>query len=487
MAEKLSIDESALDRAIDDALKLGATYADVRVEVGVSESVGAENGIVKSVSRSSGTTIGVRSLAGGSWGFASVDVDDPKKIGRLLKETVAQSVRSARAARNGPPVSLSPLGATEKRIKQKIKRQPPGIEGKKEIAREMSTRAAEVNTVVLAATGVGHTKQTRYFWSTDGMKLVHERLHVAGEVYINGREGASSQAYFRSFGAHGGWEYIDDIDPVAFTTGVAKRTRDLVKKATIPKDRETTVVTPSEFNALTVHEVVGHPSEADRVLGGESAWAGRAWWAGKRGSQIASELVTAVSDARTLDQHRGAYGTFEFDDEGVPSQRVVHIEKGILQDQLQSRQTAALTGTKAAGAMRASSASVPPLIRMTNTYFEADPSGPNTLEEAIEDVKDGVLFGHQSIPSIDSIRYRFQINAFEGWKIKNGEVKGLLKNISLIGCTPDYFRSIYRVGGPKTWSLHQIPNCGKGDPMQTMRVGNGGPLMLGIGRVSGGA
>jgi TldD protein len=61
----------------------------------------------------------------------------------------------------------------------------------------------------------------------------------------------------------------------------------------------------------------------------------------------------------------------------------------------------------------------------------------------------------------------------------------MLKNPALLGNTPQFLGSINLVGNAKTWKLYPIPNCGKGDPMQTMRVGNGGPLMVGEGRVVG--
>ena len=110
---------------------------------------------------------------------------------------------------------------------------------------------------------------------------------------------------------------------------------------------------------------------------------------------------------------------------------------------------------------------------------------PSGLEEMIEGIKDGVLLGNQSIPSIDSRRYRWQINAYDGWEIKNGELGRRLKNLALMGNTREYFDSIYRVGGPKTFDLRPIPNCGKGDPMQIQRVTNGGPLMAGRAKVVG--
>jgi TldD protein len=157
----------------------------------------------------------------------------------------------------------------------------------------------------------------------------------------------------------------------------------------------------------------------------------------------------------------------------------------VLKDFLHSRQTAAAMGVPPNGAMRAVTAADVPIIRMTNTYFESDPEGPSTLEECIEDVRDGVILGNSSIPSIDSVRLRWQINAYEGWRVKDGEVVGMLKNLALLGSTPDFFKSIRTVGNDKTWKLLPIPNCGKGDPMQIARIGNGGPVMVGEGTIVG--
>ncbi len=144
-----------------------------------------------------------------------------------------------------------------------------------------------------------------------------------------------------------------------------------------------------------------------------------------------------------------------------------------------------MMGVEPNGAMRAVSAANVPIIRMTNTYFEADPEGPSTLEECIEDVKEGVVLGNSSIPSIDSVRLRWQINAYDGWQVRDGEIVGRLKNLALLGNTPEFFRTIRLVGDERTWRLMPIPNCGKGDPMQIARIGNGGPVMVGEGTIVG--
>jgi TldD protein len=69
------------------------------------------------------------------------------------------------------------------------------------------------------------------------------------------------------------------------------------------------------------------------------------------------------------------------------------------------------------------------------------------------------------------------------YEIRNGEIGGLFRNGGIMSDTRDYFMSIDAVGND--FRLFSIPNCGKGQPMQTKRMGNGGPTMRGRARLSG--
>ncbi|MEW5760241.1 MAG: TldD/PmbA family protein, partial [Candidatus Thermoplasmatota archaeon] len=481
----VEIDVSIIKRSVDMIRELGGSYGDIRIESYVGEGVTAENGEIKNVYRQSGMGLGVRAIAKGSWGFASADISDISELKRKLKETVKNAINLAKATSKHGKVELADIKPIVREIRGRCKKRPITIEEKKELVINMTKTMKEVETIVMGICSLYHTNMRKCFYSTDGSEITEDLFFVGGYVYANGVANGM-QSYLKPFGAKGGWEFIDAIDPVNTAKDVAVTVKKLVTEAVTPKIRETKVVTTPEFNTLKVHEIVGHPVEADRVLGGESAWAGRAWWKDLVGKSVASELVTVVSDARPIPKHEGCFGTFHYDDEGVPSSRVVHIENGILSEFLHSRQTAEIFGVVPNGGMRATSATMVPIIRMTNTYFEPVADGPRSLEEAIEDIDDGVILGQQSIPSIDSRRYRWQISAYEGWEIKNGEIKKMLKNIALIGNTPEYLKSIYRVGASKTFKLFPIPNCGKGDPMQVQRVCNGGPIMVGIGKIIGG-
>jgi TldD protein len=490
MTGALRIGEDFLDGLMDRARPLGASYADVRAESSAARGASSENGTIKSLFSGGGASIGIRALAGGTWGFASTDVCSQSELLPRAAGCLGRAVSAARALSCFEPVELAPVRPVRRKMPYPRKARP-STKDILELSVGLTKTMKDVPGVVMATSNLALVESERHFASTEGANITEEVFHVGGWLFCSASDvsgGArSAQSVYRPWGARGGWEFVKGLGPEETALDLARTASELASKAVTPDTRVTTVVTRPCYNSLLVHEIVGHPCEADRVLGGESAWAGRSWWKEMTGRCVGSRLVNAVSDARPLNRHRGCYGTYPYDDEGVPSSRVVHIEDGILRGFLNSRQSAAMMGERPNGGMRSVSAGLMPLVRMSNTYFEPDPQGPRTLEEMIEDVRDGVLLGNQSIPSIDSRRYRWQINAYDGWEIRNGELARRLKNLALIGNTREYFGSIYRVGGPATFKLHPIPNCGKGDPMQIQRVTNGGPLMAGKAKVVGGA
>ena len=59
----------------------------------------------------------------------------------------------------------------------------------------------------------------------------------------------------------------------------------------------------------------------------------------------------------------------------------------------------------------------------------------------------------------------------------------LFRDGGITSDTRDYFLSIDAVGSDL--QLFPIPNCGKGQPMQAKRLGNGGPTMRGRAKLTG--
>lgn len=121
--------------------------------------------------------------------------------------------------------------------------------------------------------------------------------------------------------------------------------------------------------------------------------------------------------------------------------------------------------------MRAESCHFAPIIRMTNISLL--PGNAGSLEDIIADTEDGIYMATNYSWSIDQLRYNFQFSTEIGWEIKNGKRKRMLKNCSYGGITPQFWNSCDAIGGQQDYMFAGEPNCGKGQPMQTMWTGHG--------------
>ncbi len=84
-----SIDKSALaDIALNQARKLGCSYADIRINRYRTESISTREKQVQNVSRSQNFGFGVRVLFKGTWGFASSRDVTPAEIWRVTRQAV---------------------------------------------------------------------------------------------------------------------------------------------------------------------------------------------------------------------------------------------------------------------------------------------------------------------------------------------------------------------------------------------------------------
>jgi TldD protein len=117
---------------------------------------------------------------------------------------------------------------------------------------------------------------------------------------------------------------------------------------------------------------------------------------------------------------------------------------------------------------------------MTNTYMEA---GDWKKDEIIEDTKEGVYFCGMHTPSIDSRRYNFQISCRIAYEIKDGEIGKPLRGVSIMGTADKFWASVDAAADDV--EMRPVANCGKGDPMQTCMVGNGGPHIRAKGKIVG--
>ncbi len=488
-------------------------YADVRVEIGEGKVASVENGMDKQSSEDYGFAFGVRVIAGdkatapGYFGqtLGSADLPNLPKVLRAgldhaYHRAIANAQRkSASRERFGPlgdaltDAALTPIDVQEATVSAHYQRDPREVPLQEvmDYVREVSRTASAVADGVVYNYVYGGTMLNRQlFCSSEGANIDQTSALSEGMAYIVAQGNEGVQELYDFIGHQRGWEvvtggvdedYFQLPNLMTFSTSLARDTVDLSNARACPMtDKEVVVVTDPHYNALVAHEVVGHPTELDRAMKYETGYAGRSWLfrdieETQIGKQIGSPLVSAYSDPTM-----NGFGYYQYDDEGTPARRTPLIENGVFQGFMNSRQTAAIVNAPPNGHYKATDASLVPLIRMSNTFLSGGESDPQRI---IRDVEHGYYVVGHRIPSIAESRENFRITAMKVYEIRNGEIGELYRNGGIMSDTRDYFMSIDAVGSD--FRLFSIPNCGKGQPMQTKRMGNGGPTMRGRARLSG--
>jgi len=452
---------------------LGVDYGEVRAEHRAEENVSIKNREVEALSRRESRGIGIRVLHNGAWGFAATGDTTKLAIERAARSALA--IARATATVQQERVELAPEPAHQGTFVTQSKRDPLAvpIEEKLELLLSAADRILAVRGTTMAKGSTAAWRVEKTFGNTTG-SLVQQTLTSCGagiEAYASGAGEFQRRSYPCAFGgdfANSGYEFIEGLDLVGHAPRIAEEAAALLSAPVCPAGVFDIIIGGSQM-ALQVHESLGHPSELDRVLGTELSYAGGSFLTlDKRGGfRYGSDLVNIVADATVP----GALGTFGYDDEGVPAQKVDLVKAGMFVGYLTSRETVrTVRGKRSGGAARASSWSRIPLIRMTNVNLLP---GRGTLDDLIRDTERGIYFETNQSWSIDDRRVNFQFGTEIAWEIQGGRKVRILKNPLYTGITPEFWGSCVAICGPEEWHMWGLPNCGKGEPGQVMQVGHG--------------
>ncbi len=446
-------------------------YADIRFVRRGHESLVVKNNEVENIASKTDEGFSVRVLKRGSWGFSSCADLSKSSVEKTAQRAMA--IAEATATINKTKVRLAPVEPVKASFKSKYEIDPFGVPIHKKLEYLISASEAlkSHQNIKTAFAALDFYRAYKFFISTEGSEIEQESMESGG--YVEAIAVSGDEVQRRSYPmAHSdisqrGYECVTELDLIGGAERVRKEAIALLHAKECPS-KITTVILDTTQLALQIHESCGHAAELDRAFGDEVSFAGATFLSpDKLGKfRYGSRLINITADATC----EGGAGTFAFDDEGVPAQKIPIIKDGIFVGYLSSRETAHKIGGSSSGAMRASSGSTLPLIRMTNINLEP---GEWALEELISNTKDGMLLATNKTWSIDDMRLNFQFGTEIGWEIKNGKLGDVLKNPFYTGITPDFWASCSGIADSRSWKLHGIPNCGKGEPGQIMRVGHG--------------
>lgn len=458
------------DKIIKYTEQSGVQYCDVRAEKQIKKSILIENKQIEHIRNSEDKGVGVRLIKNGAWGFCSIT--NPKsfdEIKNILDKTIKNSDYTNSNKKNKINLHKNPIN--KKQINFPVIKKPE-IEELTSIGLECNEIMMNSPEIIRSVTNPYYVTNSKYFVNTEGSKILQNFTDVIIEMVATAHESGITQSVNITEGGRGGMELIQSKSQQS-AKEISVKASELIKAKPVKEEKTTLVMNP-DFVSLLTHEILGHPSEADRVLGKEMAWAGGAWWKGKIGEKIGSENLNVFDDPTIKE----SLGWYYYDDEGVETKKTNLIENGILKNHMQNRETAEIFNSIPTGNMRATSYRYMPLIRMACTCIG---NGDQEVNEIIKDVKNGYYISNMKIPSIDMKRYNWSISCQYAQKIEDGELTDLQRDVIVIGTAPEFFNSIDACGNDFT--VRPITNCGKGDPMQSMIMGNGGPTIRGIATV----
>ncbi len=432
-------------------LEVGGDYADIFYEKSKTIRIHFEDKKVDKINYGTQEGVGLRLIKDGKtyYGYTSeINFENLINIAKAISQGCGNGYRLAlgrRHIKGIPEVKVDPEEVDLKYRVEILKR----AEDK---ARSYGDSIKQVNSVLM--------DKTREILIINNLGEISEdtQKRVVFYVEVVSSDGEILQRGYEAIGGMKGFEIFEETPPEYVASKAAERALLGLKAKPAPAGKFTVVMSP-EAGGTMIHEAVGHGLEADLVQQGLSVYAGRL------GEKVASELVTVVDDATIP----GYNGSFTVDDEGVPAQRKVLIENGILVGYMYDRLRAMKEGKESTGNGRRQSYAHIPIVRMTNTFIAP---GKDSAEDIIRDTKRGVYVVKMGGGEVNTVTGDFVFEIMEGYMIENGEITYPIRGATLIGNGPQALKDIDAVGKEVGWS---IGTCGKNG--QGVPVSDGQPII----------
>jgi TldD protein len=473
-------------RALDVARAAGATYADVRVGRNRSQNISTREQQITGLSDNETMGMGVRVIAGGSWGFAASSVMTVEEVERVARQAVAQA--RANAVTQLRPVELAPAEVhRDGQWSSPIGIDPfaIAIEEKVSVLFGINQAALGVRGARFVNSSVSFLREDKFFANTEGTVTNQTIYRTTPNVSVTAVSADGSDFQSRAsmeVPPRGlGWEHVLDSNLSAGAERWAEEAVEKLSARSVDPGLYDLVLLPTHL-WLTIHESIAHPTELDRIFGYEANYAGTSFinapanFLGR--FRYGPEIMNIQGERSTP----GALSTVGFDDEGVRPRDYHIVRDGMLVDLQTTREQAPWladwyrqTGqeVRSHGCSYAQSWSDVQFQRMPNVNLLPHPDRDVPLEELVADVQNGIIIDGNGSFSIDQQRYNAQFGGQVFREIRNGRVGGMLKDVAYQMRTPDFWNAMDLLGGPSTYWTGAANNDGKGQPSQVNAISHG--------------
>ena len=203
--------------------------------------------------------------------------------------------------------------------------------------------------------------------------------------------------------------------------------------------RVATQSVPIVFAPETARTLIGSVFEA---ASGDAIWRGASFLAGKLGETMAATDLTIVDDnTMLLPTGVGGFGTSPFDGEGLPSQRTVVVENGVLRNYLLNTYTARKLGMRSTHNAARGLAGAPG-VGCGNLFLTP---GQLTPEEILSGVTAGLYVTSLMGFGTNLVTGDYSRGATGLW-IENGQLTHAVEEVTIAGNLAGMLRNVTAIG-----------------------------------------
>lgn len=418
-------------KAVNFALKSGANEAEAFLSMNSGTSINIERGQIDRSIKSSDQGLGVRIIYRKATGFAYTN----KLTSNNVEKTTKTALKAAKASR--PDKKWIKLPNLKKYSKIKGTWDKKIIELSSndlvKITTDMLDSVSNFDKRVLAVNG---GTSTSIFYNvivnSHGIEAFDRGTAIGCSLETIARDGTDVTPSCYEFDV----QRIYNIDSKAVGIEAASRATLALKAKKMKSEALPVIFTQAAFRSLIYYTVM-NAVKADYVQRERSAYKN------KIGEKVASELVTIHDDGLL----EGGLLTSKFDDEGVPCQKTIVVDRGILKNFLYDNYSAKKSGIESTGnASRPGRAPYrsTPILDATNFIFE---KGDKSNNELIQEIDKGIIvYGVQGAHSSNPESGEFSVVATPAWKIEKGNITNALKDVMLSGVFFDILMNISQLG-----------------------------------------
>lgn len=427
MIEKeITMDDKELaEKLVKKCLAKGADAAEVYIESGRELSIEVRNGEAETVQQAASQGVGFRVFVKQRMAFSSCNDLSDKALDNAIKSAVGFASSTTPDENNILPDDKG-VTQVEGLYDPQIAQVP--MEKKIELAKNVEKLAMKDARITKSAgSGYSEGEGEIYLANSNGLSKSSKFSNCFFGVSVVAEKGEQKS----SGGEFCSRRFFADLKPAEEVAAKAAKEAYQMLDPRMVKTQKAAVI----FDSDVARSILGGILAA---IDGERVLQGASFLAQKMDQKIASELLTLVDDG-TLAK---GLGSAPFDGEGVPTQKRIIVDKGILKGFMYNTIVAKRAGVKSTGnASRGGFTSIPE-IGPHNFYMAA---GKSTPEEIIKATKTGLLLKGVTGYGINPVNGNFSGGA-QGFWIENGKIAFPVKGLTIAGNAFEMLEAIDMVG-----------------------------------------